>query len=55
MAEFIGKTGTVIDIEGTRPKMYRVRLDAPVEIEGIGSVTDDLWEGRFLKAIRPRA
>jgi hypothetical protein len=32
--------------------MYRVRLNEPVMIEGVGEVTDDLWEGPALKAVR---
>jgi hypothetical protein len=30
MTEFVGRTGTVIDIEAGRPKMHRVRLDEPL-------------------------
>jgi hypothetical protein len=53
MAEFVGKTGTIVDFEkGDRAKMYRVRLDEPVEIDGCGTVTDDLWEGSLLRRIR---
>jgi hypothetical protein len=48
MKEFIGKTGTVSGKEGG---MWRVRLDEPVNIPGVGSVTSDLWEGRFLRKI----
>jgi hypothetical protein len=49
MKEFVGKTGTII---GTEMGMYRVRLDEPVEIPGIGRVRDDLWEGSLLRKIR---
>lgn len=54
MPEFEGKTGRIIDAEygWGCPTMYRVRLDTPVEIKGLGMVQDDLWEGRFLKTIR---
>jgi hypothetical protein len=50
---FDGKTGTIQGIEmdgGT--KMYRVRLDTPVNIPGIGQVTDDLWSSKYLKKLR---
>jgi hypothetical protein len=53
MAEFIGKTGTVIGEEGSRPVMLRVSLDEPVEVEGVGLVRDDLWERRLLETVRP--
>jgi hypothetical protein len=52
MKEFVGRLGTIIGEEGTRPRMYRVRLHEPVEIPGVGEVTDDLWEGPALKAVR---
>jgi hypothetical protein len=48
MAEFAGKTGTIID-DSERDgvyKMYRVRFDEPVEVPGLGRVTDDLWAER---------
>jgi hypothetical protein len=32
--------------------MYRVRLHEPVEVPGVGEVTDDLWQGAALKAVR---
>jgi hypothetical protein len=48
MKEFVGRTGTVVGKEG---KMWRVRLDSPVEIPGVGSVSSDLWEGRLLKRV----
>ena len=49
MKEFVGKTGEA-QKEG---RMWRVYLDTPVTIPGIGTVRDDLWEGRFLRTIRP--
>jgi hypothetical protein len=52
MTEFVGRIGTIVGEEGTRPRMYRVSLDEPVEIPGVGRVEDDLWEGRMLKAVR---
>jgi hypothetical protein len=52
MKEFIGRLGTIIGEEGTRPRMYRVRLHEPVEIPGVGMVEDDLWQGNALKAVR---
>jgi hypothetical protein len=54
MAEFRGRLGTIIGEEGTRPRMYRVRLHEPVEVPGVGMVEDDLWQGAALKAIRRR-
>jgi hypothetical protein len=54
MAEFRGRLGTIIGEEGTRPRMYRVRLREPVEVPGVGMVEDDLWQGAALKAIRRR-
>jgi hypothetical protein len=52
MAEFVGKLGTIIDIEDrhARQPMYRVRLYEPVEIPGVGPV--DLWEGVYLRNVR---
>lgn len=49
MREFVGQTGQVVAKEG---KLYRVRLDYPVTVPGVGEVHDDLWEGRFLKTRR---
>jgi len=49
MPEFFGQTGTITDIEDG---MYRVRLDTPVCIPGVGLVRDDLWEGHFLKTLK---
>jgi hypothetical protein len=48
MAEFIGKTGRIRHKEGG---LYRVRLDAPVMVEGVGEVHDDLWESAALKTL----
>ena len=55
MKEFIGRLGTIVGEEGSRPRMYRVRLHEPVEVPGVGEVTDDLWQGAALKAVRGRA
>jgi hypothetical protein len=52
MREFWDHTGTIIGVEPGRPTMYRVRLDEPVDIPGVGRVRDDLWEGRTLRDIR---
>ena len=49
MKEFVGRTGIVAFKEDG---LYRVRLDEPVNIPGIGIVRDDLWGGSFLKRIR---
>lgn len=53
-ALFFGKTGTIIDNaerDGTTA-MYRVRFDAPVDVPGVGVVTDDLWAGRYLRPLK---
>jgi hypothetical protein len=55
MKEFVGKTGTVIVERETKDGstwMHRVRLDEPVDVPGVGLVTDDLWSGAGLKTIR---
>lgn len=49
MKEFIGKTGTVVDKEN---KMYRIRLDRPVDVPMVGEVRDDLWERSGFKLLR---
>ena len=52
---FAGRMGTIIDTEKysrSEPPYYRVRLDVPVEIEGVGLVRDDLWMGQCLRTIR---
>ncbi|MEW6199782.1 MAG: hypothetical protein AB1601_14105 [Planctomycetota bacterium] len=56
MQEFVGLTGTIVDVEkhSREPAYYRVRLDTPVEIPMVGLVRDDLWQGRMLKTIRAR-
>lgn len=51
MREFIGCTGEIVAVEG---EYYRVRLDTPVQIEGVGLVRDDLWMGHLLKTVRER-
>lgn len=45
-AAFEGHYGTVRDKE---MGMYRVRLDEPVTIEGVGRVTSDLWSSEYLR------
>ena len=54
MEEFVGKLGTIVDIEDrhARRPMYRVRLYEPVDIPGVGEVADDLWEGPLLRNVR---
>lgn len=53
MSEFVGQTGTIVDAEKSgRDTYYRVELDEPVEVRGVGLVTDDLWTGPLLKTIR---
>lgn len=53
MPEFVGSVGTIIGEErdgGTR--MFRVHLDTPIVINGIGPVTDDLWSSAHLRKVR---
>lgn len=52
MREFAGKTGRVVGTEKCGELYYRVRLDDPVFINGVGKVTDDLWTARFLRKVR---
>lgn len=55
MPEFSGQNGTIIDTERYgryEPPYYRVQLDVAVEIPGVGRVTDDLWQGRYLATLR---
>lgn len=52
MSEFVGQTGRIVTKEG--PAIYRVELDQPVHIRGVGMVADDLWESRLLRTIRNR-
>lgn len=54
MTEFVGRTGEIVsnhERDGCTV-MYRVRLDEPVEIPGVGRVKDDIWSGEFLKGIK---
>jgi len=49
---FDGSTGNLIDVEmDGMTRMYRVKLDKPVKIEGLSPVTEDLWAGEFLELI----
>lgn len=54
MREFVGQFGTVVDNteRDGRTTMFRVRLDAPVEVPGVGHVRDDLWSGAHLRNVR---
>jgi hypothetical protein len=53
MREFVGKTGTVVGVEQDgRTTMYRVRMDEPVEVPGVGRVTDDVWAASHVKTAR---
>ena len=50
---FNGQKGTVVGYEKDGSTvLFRVLLDTPVHVEGVGSVKDDLWAGSFLKTIR---
>lgn len=53
MTEFVGSTGRVVDNteRDGRTTMYRVRLDVPVNVPGVGLVTDDLWAVEYLKKV----
>ncbi len=46
--EFTGKTGVITN---TEMEYYRVELDEPVMVEGVGFVEDDLWIGSLLRNI----
>jgi hypothetical protein len=50
--EFEGSYGAVVDMERGIPTMYRVKLDRPVFIAGVGMVRDDLWHSSYLKKER---
>jgi hypothetical protein len=53
MREFDNKKGTIIDNgerDGTKV-MYRVKFDEPVCVRGVGVVSDDLFQGLFLRRI----
>jgi hypothetical protein len=51
-ADFDGHTGTVIATEKDgNTKLFRVKLDEPVDIPGLLLVTDDLWSSAFLRKI----
>ncbi len=50
LVEFVGKTGEIVAKEGD---LYRVYVDEPVDVAGIGRIRDDLWEGSALKTLMP--
>ena len=51
---FAGRTGRVVGYEmDGRTRLYRVWLDRPVDVPGVGLVTDDLWSGPWLRKIKP--
>jgi hypothetical protein len=56
MSEFVGKTGEIVDTEnyggGKSQTYYRVCLDEPVLVPGVGRVTDDLWQKEFLRSAK---
>ncbi len=55
MTEFVGKTGRVVSKEKmgrNEPAYFRVQLDTPVEVPGVGRVHDDLWQGMYLRRAR---
>lgn len=50
---FHGHAGVVIGEEPDgKTRMYRVKLDVPVPIEGMEPVTDDLWARNYLRKSR---
>lgn len=56
LKEFVGKVGTIVGLEDLgRPgdnRLYRIRLNTPVRVEGVGVVRDDLWERQGFKLLR---
>ncbi len=50
LVEFVGKTGEIVAKEGD---LYRVYVDEPVDVAGIGRIRDDLWEGSALETLMP--
>lgn len=54
MKEFVGQIGTIIDNteRDGRTTMYRVQLDKPIQVPGVGTVQDDLWAGTYLRNVR---
>lgn len=52
LREFVGQVGEIVDVEKWgRETYYRVRLDGPVFVPGVGSVRDDLWMGDMLQSL----
>lgn len=50
---FNGQTGRVLYSEKVgRERFYRVKLDKPVLIDGLGPVSDDLWTRKYLRKQR---
>jgi hypothetical protein len=65
MQEFAGRTGTILDVERHEavsargptvagPAYYRIRLDHPVEIPGVGLVEEDIWNRAGFRLINAR-
>jgi hypothetical protein len=52
MKEFVGRTGTVYGDDPEYDGLWRVRLDSPVQIPDVGTVTDDLWKRNLLKIVK---
>lgn len=55
MKEFVGQTGVVVverEMKDGSTWMHRVRLNEPVEIPGVGIVTDDLWSSSYLRTVK---
>lgn len=48
-AQFHGQKGYISNKEDGH---YRVVLDNPVHIDGVGKVKDDLWKGSYLKKLK---
>jgi len=54
MREFVGKTGTYhgdFEKDGST-KLYRIVLDQPVMVPGVGFVGNDLWSKDHLQNVR---
>jgi hypothetical protein len=49
---FVGRTGCIVSEGYEYDRLYRIRLDEPVEVPGVGKVTNDLWERKFFKVVK---
>lgn len=49
VTQLVGQTGTIVDKEGNQ---YRVKLDTPTEVDGVGLVSSELFMPSVLKVLR---